>query len=206
MRLISKRTGVVIAAAGVIGLVGAGGAYAGAQVTSHQIKNQTIRSIDLGQNSVGSSELRGAGDSRGPAVHGYQIHQGAVRSFQIRNGAVHKSDLSAGAKAGMKGPKGETGADGADGVSGYGVHNAEVRWQAGSNETVKLCADGKVALGGGYSMSGTANGDTNGVHVDANEPVYSGGVATGWHVTGSAQGQVNVKTWVVCASLNQAAQ
>ncbi|MGH3095116.1 MAG: hypothetical protein ACRDMV_03850 [Streptosporangiales bacterium] len=148
----------------------------GTRVGQDEIAHQSIGQIDIGKDGVSGS----AGGSAG----------------EIKKGTVGSDDLSDDVNSKLD-------ATGKDGVSGYKVVNAEVRWSQGTgNETAVACPDGAVALGGGYAMSGTANGSASDVHVNDNEPVYANGVATGWHTVGTSQGEVNVKTWVICAAVN----
>ena len=59
MQLHKNRLFIVGSAAAVlVTLGGVGGAVAGNMITSAQIQNQTIRSVDIGAGGVGSSELR----------------------------------------------------------------------------------------------------------------------------------------------------
>jgi hypothetical protein len=99
--IVHSRTGAVVAGAAVLVTIGGvGGAVAAAKITSSDIKNQTIKKIDIGANAVGSSELV--------------------------NGSIAPRDLSDAAKRGMKGEKGdqgEPGQDGADGTATYAGPN-----------------------------------------------------------------------------------
>ncbi|MGH3502867.1 MAG: hypothetical protein ACRDQA_18535, partial [Nocardioidaceae bacterium] len=125
--------------------IGKGG-VSGVRDHQDEIAHQSIGQIDIGKNGVSGS----AGDSDG------EIKKGTVGSDDLSDGVNSKLDA--------------TGEDGEDGVSGYEVVNAEVRWHQGSgNETAVACPEGTVALGGGYAMSGTANGSASDVHVNDNE-------------------------------------
>lgn len=84
-------------------------------------------------------------------------------------------------------------------LTGYEVTNSEERWDDDTTETVTMCADGKVALGGGYEIDGTANGSAAGTEIVDDAPVYADGAAVGWRTAGVPEGDVNVKTWVICA-------
>lgn len=105
--------------------------------------------------------------------------------------------------SGVDGVDGEDGVDGAPGVSGYTVLNAEERWgpSTGKSETQFLCPDGKVALGGGYEVDGTANGSAVDTVITDNGPVWSNFKALGWRASGIPSGEVNVKVWAVCANV-----
>lgn len=99
-----KRVIAVVAAAAVVATVGAGGAVAGGLVTSRQIKNDTVRSVDLRDgHGVGMVDLRPGLRSR-----------------------VHKSG-----DTGPQGPQGPQGEPGANAQAlPYGV--AKVKVQRGS--------------------------------------------------------------------------
>ncbi|MGH3094526.1 MAG: hypothetical protein ACRDMV_00825 [Streptosporangiales bacterium] len=182
------------ASALVLGGVLASAGSAGAADHGSQIKNYPLQQIDIGEAGVsgvkgdGQDEVQhqsiGQRDIAGSGVSG----SAGDTAGEIEKGSVGGQDLSKSVNTKL------------NQVPDYTVANTEVRWHAGNNnESAIACAEGQVALGGGYGMSGTANGDVADVHVDANEPVYSDGMATGWHVTGSAAGDVNVKAWVICA-------
>ncbi|MGH3499884.1 MAG: hypothetical protein ACRDQA_03115 [Nocardioidaceae bacterium] len=205
-------------------LAGPGIAQAADMVTGADIANGTIKQIDVGaagvsgvrngqdeiaRRSIGQVDIGTSGVSGSAKTNVSEIAPGSIGAKDLSDDLLDGITGPAGPKGdpgqdGQDGTNGTDGADGADGVSGYAVHNTEVRWHSGDNETAMQCDDGTVALGGGYSMSGTANGDVADVHVNTDEPTYADGVATGWHVTGSAQGEVNVKSWVICAAVTPA--
>lgn len=101
MNLIKSRLGAVAVGATIIAVVGGGSAVAASQITSAQIKDQTIRSRDIATAGVGTSE--------------------------IRDGNVNVRDLSSqtkgyindhGGKDGAPGSKGDTGPAGSAGANG----------------------------------------------------------------------------------------
>lgn len=111
-----------------------------------------------------------------------------------------KGDTGATGPQGPAGSPGAPGADGADGVSGHEIANTEVR--VTSTQTVTMpCPSGKVATGGGYSLSAVRGGP---VDVTADEPVLAERdgtyVASGWSVTATPSESANVKVWAVCAA------
>lgn len=177
-------------------IIGAGALVAGgvlASAGSAEAAGQ-LGQGDLGAASVSGHALTPQSEIQAQSVNGGDIAEDSVSGHnaakrpELQAGSVNEEDLSKSVNTKL------------NQVPGYTVTNTEVRWHAGNkNESAISCAEGQVALGGGYAMSGTANGDVADVHVNADEPMYSGGVATGWHVTGSAAGEVNVKAWVICA-------
>lgn len=116
-------TATVMGALVIAVVAGGSGAMAGSLVTSHDIKNQTIRSVDIARGGVGSSEVRNQ------SLHSVDIAKGGVGHSEIRNGTIGEPDLSSqvltklntlGEKGdpGPQGPKGDTGATGAMGPQG----------------------------------------------------------------------------------------
>ncbi|MGH3501363.1 MAG: hypothetical protein ACRDQA_10820 [Nocardioidaceae bacterium] len=214
MRLISKRTGVVIAAAGVIGLVGAGGAYAGSQVTSHQIKNQTIHSIDIARGGVGTSEVRNQ------SVRSEDIAPGGVGKSEIRSHAVGVDELNKFARSYIQhqagtGARGPAGQDGTNGVSGYEVvgRTADSSTATGEQTITTQCAPGKEAMGGGLKAYTPADVTVRQTHPSditmvpgSKGPGNEAGTwyAASWTVSYANAGTSKVQPYVVCADLADA--
>jgi hypothetical protein len=188
--------GVTALSAGLI-VAGTVGAQADKFVTSKDIKNQTIRSVDIGANGVGASELQPH------AVRKHHIAKNSVGWVEINEYTQDKiKDIAHDEATEHAAEQGESGKDG---VSGHEPRNAEKRWSGTTtNETVVNCPEGKVAMGGGYEVDGTANGEVADVVIADNGPVWNAEsqTVTGWRVAGVPNGQVNVKTWVVCAAAN----
>ena len=111
--MIKKLTGqipTVVIAAATAAIFGGTGAYAAAQITSAQIKDQTIQSRDIAAEGVGTSEVRNQSIVSG------DIAEGGVGPSEIRNNSITTNDINDKTEAALKGAKGDKGADGKDGV------------------------------------------------------------------------------------------
>lgn len=185
-KIASSRIGAVAVGATILATVGGtSAAVAHGLITSEDIVNQTIQKRDIGRGAVGMGEVRN--------------HSLGMRDFnRYTRDKINEGTGS----TGPQGPTGPAGPAGENGVSGYEVHASEVRWGAGKeNVSTVDCPGDKVALGGGYDMTGTANGTVSDVSIVTNAPVFADGVATGWTVAGDSTGEVNVKAWVTCATM-----
>jgi hypothetical protein len=201
-------TALVLVAGGA--LLAGGAAVAAGTITSADIADQTIQSRDIGAGGVGTSELRSNDIRR------HDIKDGSVGPGEILDGSVRAADLDPGladslkgekgdtgepgpaGPAGEKGEKGDQGEPGAPGLSGYQLEGPEARWSNGPGTVTATCPDGKLALGGGFTVEGIRGGSAV---VNTSQPVYAAGVATSWVVEGTATGEANVKAWVVCAAV-----
>src|SRR5680860_52158 len=127
--IVHSRTGAVIAGATVlVTLGGVGGAVAVGQITSSDIKNQTIQSWDIAKGGVGSSEIRKG--SVGWYGELNQFTRNKIKSLAGQDGAdgsdgADGTDGAEGAAgpAGAQGPQGQTGATGPAGTVAYGLTN-----------------------------------------------------------------------------------
>lgn len=197
MKYVNSRVGAVVAGATVIGLLSAGAAFAhgyGESIGGEDIRNESIYSQDIANGQVKMGELNQAViDHINTAVKGEKGDQGEP------------------------GATGATGADGDDGVAGYEA-DGFYRQLDGSTGVQKIyaeCADGKVAVGGGFSPE---DGFTHeGVTVIASRPSVAEGhfeVIEGdpegsvrsmawelWFVNESGDPR-NVRPWVVCAEVD----
>ena len=99
-------TSVAVGAALLVSLGGVGGAVAAGQLGSKDIKDHSVRTVDLAKGAVGAKQLKKA----------------AVRSKQLKNGGVRPADLSAQVQeliaAAVTGPAGPAGAAGETGPMG----------------------------------------------------------------------------------------
>ncbi|HET6624959.1 MAG TPA: hypothetical protein VFG63_01085 [Nocardioidaceae bacterium] len=172
--LFKSRVGAVAVGTTVLlTLGGVGGAVAGNMVGSADIRNGSVKKIDLGRNAVGTIEIKNG------TVRAMDLSDG-VRSQLSQRGATGPAgaDGAAGVDgavgpAGPAGPvgaegpqgpegpegdegdqgeqgvQGEQGAPGADGVSGYHVAEVAATVTGNTGSVTVSCAAGEVALGGG---------------------------------------------------------
>jgi hypothetical protein len=179
----SRVAAVSIGALVVVGL-GAGSATAAKMIDSDGVRNNSLQQVDLGRGSVGKSELKD--NAVGPRF----LSDGLLARIQ--------SNSAQQGEKGDTGEQGEQGAPGKDGVTGYELHNREARWTNGVGSVTVPCPEGKVALGGGFTVESIRGGDAE---VKVSQPVYNAETAQadGWQVTGVATGDANVKAWATCA-------
>lgn len=174
MRKLTTLTAVGIAALGLIAGT-TGTAIAGKLIDSADVRNNSLRSVDVQDGTLGLRDLN----------------------------KYTKAKVTAPGKAGADGADGRDGVDGkdgADGVSGYHIEGPEARWSNTAGTVVAACPAGKVALGGGFTVEGIRGGSAT---VTSSAPVYvSQTEASGWKVTGTATGEANVKAWAICATVN----
>ncbi|MGH3333029.1 MAG: hypothetical protein ACRDPJ_17160 [Nocardioidaceae bacterium] len=126
--MVHSRTGAVLVGATVlVTLGGVGGAVAATQITSRDIKDQTIQKRDIGTGAVGSDEVRNGtlglldfnsytqGLMSQPGPQGEQGEQGEMGPMgpQGEQGPIGPQGLQ-----GEKGAAGATGATGAPGATG----------------------------------------------------------------------------------------
>ena len=138
-----SRTGaVLVGSTALIALGGVGGAVAAGQITSRDIKDQTIHQRDIGGDSVGSDEVKN--DTLGMRdLNGYtqdKINQPGPRGAKVERG-----------KPGPAGPPGPPGRDATTRVS-----SLESGDFSASNESVSLTPDGVEF--GPYEDGGAAGG------------------------------------------------
>jgi hypothetical protein len=127
------------------------------------------------------------------------------RTAAVVAGAAVLALAGGGAAVADKGGAGNPGHDHPGTLSDQVVINTEVRWSPdGDKATATDCPGDQVATGGGYEIDGTANGSAVDTEIVDNGPVYAAesGTASGWRVAGEPSGQVNVKVWVLCATVN----
>ncbi|HET7195074.1 MAG TPA: hypothetical protein VFI99_08790 [Nocardioides sp.] len=211
MSVLKNRISAVVAGSAVLVAIGATGAVAGTLITSHQIEDGTIRSVDVKDESLRVADLRpGAVDK----LSGSEGAQGAVGP----QGAP-----------GLQGPQGEQGPQGDQGEQGGpGVSNLIVgagyteTWAANSyGESIEECPDGQYAIGGGYSTFGgyqthpgyDLGGENRDIQVTVSAPYFKGDYvpvdeagnfrADQWVVRGYNNGDTDqvVRAWVVCANV-----
>jgi hypothetical protein len=139
---------------------------------------------------------------RDGSLTGRDVRNSSLTTRDVRNQSLLAQDFNAGQlPAGPQGPKGDTGdrgpqglqgEPGATGVAGYEiVESISPASSVDSKARAATCPAGKVAVGGGYSL-------TSGTSISASFPVTSGSTPTGWRVIGSGNSAYTV--YVVCAN------
>ncbi len=168
----SRTTAVLSGALLLVAVGGVGGAVAAGQIGSRDIRDHSIRQVDLAKDAVSARQLK----------------KGAVRSVDVKDGTVQPTDLSASVHdliatavagpagpegpegpagpaggpvgpagpaglpgpAGAVGPAGPAGAAGAAGVSGHEVVTKQQSFSGNGVQSLTVaCPAGKVAVAGG---------------------------------------------------------
>lgn len=153
----TKRNLLTVGAiASIVALGGTVGANAASQVTSADIKDQTIQSRDIAADGVGKSEIRtgavGSLEILNQSIQSYDIDAEAVGTSEIRNNTIRLEDINDStekALRGNEGPKGDTGATGEQGPQGP------------AGEDGKDGADGKDGKDGTFAGVQHAEGAAN---------------------------------------------
>jgi hypothetical protein len=202
---LSRACAVVAGVGLLLTLGGVGGAVAAALVTSADIKNETIRALD--------------------------IAPGAVTRSEVRNGTVGVGDLSTYVQRELaqQAQDGTDGLDGTDGVAALESENTSEVWTIGPaggfHSAWVACPTGKAALGGGYRPDPQDGPGVKGLQVvssapaqidptleddpatpadEAVVPIEPGVSPNGWLVTGfnNSNTDLTVQPWVICAAVN----
>lgn len=194
--MVNSRTGAVIAGATVLAtLSGVEGAVAAGQITSWDIKDQTIKKRDIGPGAVGSNEVRnGTVLMRDFSSYvqdrinqpGPQGETGPMGPQGPKGDTGATGATGAVGPAGPQGPQGEPGKDGTNGEDGKdgkpGIANVKVvkvrsdddmsdgpGWVSGGRQSIRAqCAPGQYVLGGGFSSDAQAPGEIN---IVTNDPI-----------------------------------
>ena len=216
----SRTTAVAAGAILLVGLGGVGGAVAAGQIGSKDIRNGSVKTVDLGKRAVTANKIKA----------------GAVRSAALRNGTVSPSDLSAAVKdliatqvtgptgpegpegpvgpsggpvgpvgpAGEQGPVGPAGEQGAVGPAGEQGPAGVSGWQLvteqstvsgnGTHTLAVSCPTGTKALGGGHESSVP-------VHVSGSLPSADGSTWTTVLKRASGKGSYTVTVTATCAQV-----
>jgi hypothetical protein len=194
MKFINSRTGAVLAGASCLVILGGvGGATAGSLIGSEQIRDNSVRSVD--------------------------IHDGQVRNVDLGQGV--RDALAQHARDGVNGKDGVDGKDGKDGVTnviaGAGYTDTWVGDQGATLQTARgECPSGQAALGGGFSTWGgdkDLGGDNKNIQITVSAPYFEGDYVpvdeagnfrpTEWVIKGYNNGTTDqiVRPWVVCANV-----
>lgn len=139
-----------------VALIGGGTAAAADFVTSKDVQNDSLRSVDVKDGSLRVKDLTGAAvdtlQKQGP-----QGPQGATGATGATGAQGLKGDTGATGATGPQGPKGDTGPQGGPGLSGYEVNTYDYTNVSGGGIATVACSEGKTALGGGYWFKDEAN-------------------------------------------------
>ena len=166
-KLLRSRVLAVTAATGVlVGVGGVSGAVASGLLTSQDIQNDTIRSVDVHDGTLGLRDMNTYTQN--------QIQQPGPRGRRGPQGLQGEQGPTG--PQGPAGPSGAPGLNGRDGVSGYEVDTWNYTKDSSSDMGTSYpgvgggaiatvaCSTGKQALGGGYWFK--SEGD-NGFHSSA---------------------------------------
>lgn len=118
--------------------------------------------IALGGSSYAALSVTGR-DVKNSSLTGSDVKNSSLTTSDVRNGSLLSADFKAGqlpsgpqGPAGPEGPRGTTGATGSPGLSGLervfvsGPSNNSIS----PKQVTATCPAGKVAIGGGYDLSG----------------------------------------------------
>lgn len=186
MKFVNNRTTAVgVGAAMLVTLGGVGGAVAANTIGSKDIKDNSVRSVDVRDGNLGMRDMNRFTQDR--------INQPGPKGER--------------GPAGPQGEQGPAGPAGEDGVSGYEVRSKEVVLPAGGAPTTVVidCGENKVALGGGYKVD-TPTGVNVFHNMGANLTKQSDGTwsSNAWEVraVNSHTAKTNLTAFTTCASVN----
>jgi hypothetical protein len=203
MNLKNNRTAAVgLSAAMLVTLGGVGGAFAADAIGSRDIKNDSIRSIDVRNNTLGMRDFNDHTKD--------EINQPGPRGPRGPQGEQGPQ--------GEKGPKGDKGEPGVSNlIAGAGYQQT---WKGDNGATLQTsreeCPAGQYALGGGFSTWGgdkDLGGDNKNIQVTVSAPYFEGEYKpvdeagnfrpTEWVVKGYNNGSTDqiVRAWVTCADV-----
>lgn len=167
-----------------------GTSYAALTVTSKNIRNGTIRGIDVASNTVTSKNIRNR------TIRGVDLANNTITSGKVRNGSLLARDFKAGElPAGATGPQGPPGANATTNVVIRDAFTLGV--PAGAEAGVNVpCAAGEKAFSGGLYGPGF----TISVSEPTNAPA-TGSPPTGWRVVATNTSSVAnpLHAWAICA-------
>ena len=151
-----------------------GSAYAAVAVTGRDIRNGTIRGVDMAKGTITSSKLRDR------TVRGIDVANNTITSGKIRDASLLIRDFKAGQlPAGPTGPPGVPGINAASSVLIRGAQSPGLI-AAGDTATVAVaCAGGEKAIAGGVTSP------SNTFDVRSSTPVGAAGageIPVGWRV------------------------
>lgn len=215
----NSRVGAVAIGASAIVVLGGTGAYAATQITSGDIKDQTIQSRDIHSDGVGSNELKDNSATMSKLGSGVQdkLNQVGQKADQsaLNQEAQDRKSGDDNLQGQVNGTMKETVVDGPYTNTWKGDNGATMQ-----SATVK-CDPGYVAIGGGFSGQGgtddAGNPQNKDLQITASfpytdnyQPINDRGSfrANEWVVKGFNNGSTDqvVRPWVVCAQVNGSGQ
>jgi len=146
-----------------------GTSYAAVQLTSKDVKNNSLTGSD-----IRNSSLTGA-DVKGSSLTGSDVKSSSLTGSDIKNGSLGAADFSASAlpkgatgATGPAGPKGDTGAAGPQGPAGAGRwvlvgRDGKIEAQSGGFRIANAYPAGSPGEGNVYIDSGDADLSNNGI-------------------------------------------
>jgi hypothetical protein len=191
MSILHSRVAAVAAGAALLVGVSSVGAVAGSMITSKDIKNDTVRSVDVHDNGLYMRDLSQGVQKR--------INAPGPRGETGATGAQgEKGDPGA---TGAQGPKGDTGATGPAALANIEHWSSAGTVVAGTTNSVQVnCpTPTKTAISGGFSV----DGNSPDVQVLASRNTID---SKGWLVYAHNNDSVahDVRAWVICADANVA--
>lgn len=181
-----------------IALVLASPASGVAQITSADIKDQTIQSVDIGRSGVGTSEVRNQ------SLTSIDLARGSVGASELRNGSVRPWDLE---------PEFRKFVERSAELESDGPYPGATNLTDGDNSTDKwagdqgvalqsswvMCPEGKTAIGGGFSRADEGAAAFKGLQVVTSQPVQvvDGNPAAYNPIEGDADGSYVPNGWLV---------
>jgi hypothetical protein len=185
-----------------------GTSYAAATISSSDVQNGSLRSVDIRNESLKSQDVDNG------SLTGSDLKNGSIKSSDVDNASLLAADFKPGElPAGPAGPQGPQGVQGPQGIQGPpGATNVVTRRAnrlVANNgfENVQVdCQSGETVVGGGAGITAAFTTDaaifTNEPReADGTEP-ENGEVATGWGAVGvNATGAPQImNVHVLCAS------
>jgi hypothetical protein len=182
-----------------------GTSYAAATISSADVQNGSLRSVDIKNESLKSQDVDNG------SLTGSDLKNGSIKSSDVDNASLLAADFKPGElPAGPTGPQGPQGVQGPQGPAGatnvVARRTDNIVPNGGAERHDVQCAAGERAVGGGAGFGGVAFDDriilfSEPIEADGTIP-EAGETATGWSAGGgnvSGFPQV-MNVHVLCAS------
>jgi hypothetical protein len=182
-----------------------GTSYAAATISSADVQNGSLRSVDIKNESLKSSDVDNG------SLTGSDLKNGSIKSADVDNASLLAADFKPGelpaGPTGPQGPQGVQGPQGPAGATNVVARRTNVVVASGAIEPgVASCLPGERAVGGGAGITGVFTGDTvimlDEPREDDGSDPEDGEVATKWAAVGAngtAIPQI-MNVHVLCAS------